>query len=65
MKKKVTALVYSNDGTQVGVNSTSAYRCRMEGCTGVRITVKWPDGQITRPCTKGMFTRPDGHRQIW
>lgn len=62
--KSVIAKVYSSDGTVVGINTTTGYRCRMEGCTGMRITVKWPDGNVTRPCTKGMFTRPDGHRQI-
>lgn len=62
--KTVKAFVYSKDGTEVGVNITTPYRCRMEGCLGMKMTVKWPDGKYTRPCTKGMFTRPDGNLQI-
>jgi len=28
--------------------------CRLEGCLGVRVGVRWPDGTLTWPCTKGM-----------
>ncbi|MEJ6002498.1 hypothetical protein [Paucibacter soli] len=60
-----TASVVSRDGLTTGVASNLAgYRCQMEGCTGRRLVVKWPDGKSTRPCTKGMFTRPDGNLQI-
>ena len=27
--------------------------CTLEGCKGVRIHVKWPDGHSTYPCSKG------------
>lgn len=27
--------------------------CRLDGCTGMRIHVKWPDGKHTYPCSKG------------
>jgi hypothetical protein len=60
-----TTVVYSKDGSSKGAaRSGSAYRCRMEGCTGQRLVVQWPCGQSTRPCTKGMFTRTDGALQI-
>lgn len=26
----------------------------MEGCNGRRLGVKWPDGRVTYPCTKGL-----------
>ena len=30
-----------------------AMPCRMDGCTGVRMRVLWPDGKVTFPCSKG------------
>lgn len=29
--------------------------CAMVSCTGVRLIVTWPDGELTLPCTKGMI----------
>lgn len=29
-------------------------RCRLEGCGGWCIPVRWPDGKLTWPCSKGM-----------
>ena len=57
-------MVYNKDGQVSGCAKSTGYRCRMEGCTGVRLTVMWPDGRQTRPCTKGLFTRADGSLQI-
>lgn len=59
-----TVIVYNGDASQKGVAKAAGYSCQMEGCTGKRLAVKWPDGSVTRPCTKGMFTRPDGSWQI-
>lgn len=56
--------VYSRDGASVGLTTGSTHRCQLEGCTGRRVTVKWPDGKITHPCTKGLETRADGAQQI-
>lgn len=28
--------------------------CQLEGCLGRRLGVRWPDGKLTWPCTKGM-----------
>jgi len=58
------ATVYNKDGTLKGVAKASGYRCQMDGCSGRRLAVKWPDGKVTRPCTKGMLTRTDGDLQI-
>lgn len=38
----------------------TTYPCRMEGCTGVRVMVRWPDGKVTWPCSKGMGRGPYG-----
>ncbi len=63
-KAPAQTVVYSLDGGVAGVAKSRGYRCQMEGCRGLRLVVKWPDGQTSRPCTKGMFTRPDGELQI-
>ena len=56
--------VFSTDGTSSGVVTSGGYRCSMEGCTGLRLPVTWSDGHRSRPCTKGLTTRPDGNLQI-
>lgn len=44
----------SRDGSQRGViKNMNSRPCRLEGCTGVRIHVVWPDGKHTYPCSKG------------
>jgi hypothetical protein len=48
------AVVISRDGEDKGLPTGGAYPCRLEGCMGVRIGVRWPDGSITFPCTRGM-----------
>lgn len=56
--------VFSSDGKTSGVVTSNGYRCSMDGCRGLRLPVTWSDGKHSRPCTKGMFTRADGHLQI-
>lgn len=29
-------------------------KCMLESCTGVRCWVRWPDGKVTKPCSKGL-----------
>lgn len=48
-------LVRSRDGNSNGVATGATHRCRLEGCTGRRITVRWGDGRITHPCSKAML----------
>lgn len=43
---------------------TGTSPCRMEGCRGVRLHVKWADGRRTYPCAKGVNVRPDGTLEI-
>lgn len=46
--------ILSRDGKKKGeIKNLSSRRCTMEGCTGVRMHVKWTDGKSTYPCTKG------------
>jgi len=60
----VTACDDEHTGTLTGAR----FPCQLAGCTGTRLTTKWPakDGErarTTHPCTKGMiFTRKHGWR---
>ena len=50
-------MVYSRDAKSRGRTTGSKRPCRLEGCTGLRLGVKWNDGKITYPFTKGMTWR--------
>ena len=56
--------VYSKGKKAVGICTGSIRNCRMEGCTGQRLGVRWEDGKITFPCTKGMKTLKNGDMEI-
>lgn len=56
--------VYDRQGRRFGLLTGASHHCQMEGCCGQRLTVRWPDGKRTHPCTKGMTQRADGHLQI-
>lgn len=56
--------VYSRDGRASGRIVGGGDICRLEGCTGVRVSVRWSDGKLTRPCFKGLKQRKDGHYQV-
>lgn len=55
--------VYARDG-RVGLATGGARLCSLAGCTGARIGVRWPDGKLTWPCTKGMEYGPDGWKIV-
>ena len=57
--------VYAQGGEEFGIATGKWHHCRLHGCTGARITVRWSDGKITYPCTKGMSIREDGCYQIY
>lgn len=46
--------VFSRDGKKVGIATGSTHHCTLEGCRGLRIAVRWDDGKITFPCSRGM-----------
>lgn len=51
------AKVWNFDKSQQGV-VVGTRDCALEGCRGIRLITKWPDGKRTMPCTRGMeFTR--------
>ena len=47
--------VRSRDDKVTGVVITgNPVHCSMEGCRGVKAAVRWPDGKLTYPCSKGL-----------
>lgn len=43
---------------------TATSCCQLDGCPGRRLHVKWPSGNLTKPCSRGCFVRKDGDWQI-
>jgi hypothetical protein len=43
------------EGTCGRVVGTKA--CTLESCGGIRLGVRWPDGRLTWPCSKGLTAR--------
>lgn len=50
-------VIYSRTGKLKGVATGSQQTCRLSGCTGLRISVRWPDGKHTFPCSKGIVAK--------
>jgi hypothetical protein len=55
--------VLSRDGKFTGIQTGGSRQCGMESCRGIRIYVKWEDGTITMPCSKGLRWMP--RRKAW
>lgn len=55
---KLPDFVRNTDGTETGVVTGVTKHCQMEGCTGVRLHVRWSGAsgktRSTWPCSKGM-----------
>ena len=47
-----------------GRTTGGIHSCSLEGCHGQRIAVRWPNKQITFPCTKGMNIEKNGRLRI-
>lgn len=56
------SIVWSRGRDYEGATTGTFRGCQMEGCRGTRIGVRWPDGKMTWPCTKGMILHENG---IW
>ena len=48
----------------VGTTTGMFHPCQLEGCRGLRVTVRWPSGHITHPCSHGLNRRKDGCFEI-
>lgn len=56
--------VISRDGKEKGRLTGGERVCQLEGCTGNRVGVRWEDGTLTFPCTKGMKYLKNGDLKI-
>lgn len=57
--------VISKDGKEKGnLTGGLAFPCKLEGCRGKRIGVRWGNGKITFPCSSGMKILENGDYQI-
>ena len=56
--------VRSREGADRGKATGNTHHCSMHGSNGVRVSVRWPDGRLTFPCSKGMRTRKNGDWEI-
>ena len=56
-------IVLNYGGDTAGILTGGQRPCTLEGCTGLRLATRWPDGRITFPCTKGMDF--DSYRWEW
>lgn len=54
MELKNLKTVKNRDGSQEGRVISAGHRCTLAGCTGQRVHVRWPDGKLTKPCSKGL-----------
>lgn len=54
MKIKEPPTIWARGREKMGKATGGERRCQMEGCNGRRIIVRWSDGTMTHPCTKGM-----------
>jgi hypothetical protein len=56
--------VFSTDGITFGILTGGSRRCRMEGCLGRSLAVRWQDGQLSYPCSKGLIDHSSGSLQV-
>lgn len=54
MLSQLPKFVQNRDGTVTGKVVGRGRLCQLEGCGGWAVSVRWPDGTLTRPCSKGM-----------
>lgn len=61
--------VFSRDGTVrgdlLGTVKCCPHRSHRHACDDECLGVRWPDGEVSYPCTSGLRKRPDGQLQIW
>ncbi len=56
--------IWDREKIEQGRVSGGTRICRLEGCTGLRIRVVWPDGHWTWPCSKGLRELSETEWQI-
>lgn len=58
------ANVRSSTGDETGKANGNTHVCSLHGCSGLRVSVRWPDGKTTYPCSKGMTKERNGDWKI-
>lgn len=53
-----------NGMSRGAVLNPKSHPCTLEGCTGTRMYVRWQDGAVTYPCTKGCAMLSAHHWKI-
>lgn len=53
-----------NGSSRGAILNPNSHPCTLEGCTGTRMYVKWQDGTVTYPCTKGCAKLSAHHWKI-
>lgn len=56
--------ILSRNGKEKGTVTAYGHKCKMEGCTGKRFTVKWEDGTWNFICSKGIKIISEDTAQI-
>lgn len=51
---EIPKYVWDRTGKIRGVTTGGARHCQLEGCSGLRICVRWPKGNNTWPCSRGL-----------
>ena len=52
--KDIPKSIWSSDRKAQGQTTGKWKHCSLSGCAGFRYGVRWPDGRITWPCSKGL-----------
>jgi hypothetical protein len=52
----IPKFVISKNGKEKGTTTGGSRMCQLSGCGGLCIGVRWSDGKLTWPCSKGMST---------
>lgn len=55
--------IYNRSGDRAG-EITKTSLCRLEGCGGIRLHVRWDNGKRTYPCSEGCTIQSDGSLRI-
>ena len=56
--------ILSRDLAAKGKVISASRRCQMDGCCGTRLGVRWENGKLTYPCSRGIETAPTGEMKI-
>jgi hypothetical protein len=62
--RKIPRFIWSRDHKAKGSTTGSWCHCRLDGCPGYRLGVRWPSGRLTWPCTRSLKTTKGGQEII-